>query len=165
MWDHAEVAGLLDSGGYVRVVSRNEEEAPVADVLDRNVVDRLTAASRPLFEAGFAGAMRGEAVELLLCGIADAGYEFWGRVRLAPAPEKSLPVLFHMRRLPTTWGKLSGREKDVLAALNACEMNAKQAARRLGISVNTLNSHRRSICQKCELHGVGEFWIYVQRSR
>ena len=165
MWDHAEVAGLFDPRGCVCVVSRNEDEAPVADVLNRNVVDTLAAASRPLFADGFARALRGEVVELLLCGIADAGYEFWGRVRLAPAPEKSLPVLFHMRRLPKSWGKLSVRERDVLDALNGCGMNAKRAAKRLGISVNTLNSHRRAICQKCQLHGVGEFWVYVQRSR
>ena len=165
MWDHSEVAGLFDQQGFVRVVSRNEDEAPVSNVLDRNVADTLVAESRPLFAEAFARALRGEAVELMLCGIADAGYEFWGRVRLAPAPEKSLPVLFHMRRLPKSWGELSARERDVLEALNACGMNAKRAAKRLGISVNTLNSHRRAICQKCQLHGVGEFWVYVQRSR
>jgi DNA-binding NarL/FixJ family response regulator len=165
MWDHAEVAGLFDQKGYVRVLSRNEDEAPVANALDRNVVETLAAPSRPLFADAFARALRGEIVELLLCGIADAGYEFWGRVRLAPSPEKLLPVLFHMRRLPKSWGMLSVRERDVLDALNKCGMNAKRAAKLLGISVNTLNSHRRAICQKCQLHGVGEFWVYVQRSR
>jgi len=165
MWDHAEVVGLFDQQGYVRVVSRNEDEAPVAAVLDRNFADNLEAESRLLFAEGFARALNGEVVELLLCGIADAGYKFWGRVCLAPAPERSLPVLFHMRRLPKSWGKLSVRERDVLEALNTCGMNAKRAAKRLGISVNTLNSHRRAICQKCQLHGVGDFWVYVQRSR
>jgi DNA-binding CsgD family transcriptional regulator len=165
MWEHAEIAGLFDHEGCIRVVSRNEDEAPIANVLDRSAADMLTAASRPLFADGLARALRGEVVELLLSGTADAGYEFWGRVRLAPAPEKTLPVLFHMRRLPKSWGRLSVREREVLTALNSCEMNAKRAAKQLYISVNTLNAHRRSICHKCHLHGVGEFWVFVQRSR
>jgi DNA-binding CsgD family transcriptional regulator len=44
-------------------------------------------------------------------------------------------------------------------------MNPKRAASRLGLSVNTLNAHRRSICQKCRLRSVGDFWVFVERCR
>jgi DNA-binding CsgD family transcriptional regulator len=165
MWEQAEVAGLLDRTGCVRVVSRNEQEAPVANALGRNVAEVLTEPSRPVFADAFARAQQGEVVEILLSGLADDGCEIWGRVQLSPSPEKSLPVLFHLRRLPKEWTTLTERERDVLHALNQNHMNAKRAAKRLNVSVNTLNSHRRSICHKCRLHGVGEFWVFVKRCR
>ena len=165
MWENAEVAGLLDRTGCIRVLSRNEDEAPVANALNSQVTDRLASSCHDVFADGFERALRGETVELLLCGVADAGYEFWGRVQLSPSPEKNLPVLFHMRRLPKSWTQLTEREREVLSALNECRMNAKRAAKLLDISVHTLNSHRRSICHKCGLHGVGEFWVFVQKCR
>jgi hypothetical protein len=33
------------------------------------------------------------------------------------------------------------------------------------MSVHTLNAHRRSICQKCGLESVGEFWVFVEQCR
>jgi DNA-binding NarL/FixJ family response regulator len=165
MWEQAEVAGLLDRTGCVRVVSRNEEEAPIADAVGRNVADMLTESSRSTFTDAFARALRGEVVEVVLSGIADDGAEIWGRAQLSPSPENTLPVLFHLRRLPTQWCSLTERERDVLQALNECQMNAKRAAKRLNVSLNTLNSHRRSICQKCQLRGVGEFWVFVKSCR
>jgi DNA-binding CsgD family transcriptional regulator len=165
MWDQAEVVGLLDRDGRVTVVSRNEVEAPVSKVLGRSIVEMLTPASVEEFQDAFEQAIGGNEVEMLLSGVADMDYVFWGRVRLMPSPEASSPVLFHMRRLPTPWGALSERERDVVCALNEASMNAKRAAKRLNISVNTFNSHRRSICQKCGLHGVGDFWIFVQQCR
>jgi DNA-binding CsgD family transcriptional regulator len=49
--------------------------------------------------------------------------------------------------------------------LHESGMNPKRTARKLGITENTLNAHRRSICQKCSLQGVGEFWVFVERCR
>jgi DNA-binding CsgD family transcriptional regulator len=165
MWENAEVAGLLDRSGVVRVVSRNEDEAPVAQILGRSVQELLEPACRQAFAEAFDRVLQGEVIEMVVAGIADAGYEVQARARLSPAPEKALPVLFHLRRLPKQWAALTEREREVLHSLNECEMNAKRAAKRLHISINTLNAHRRSICHKCQLHGIGEFWIFVQSCR
>ena len=165
MWEHAEVVGLLDRQGCVRVVSRNEAEALVHCVVGRNIREMLSADSLQTFETAFEAALAGDKVQVLLAGVADEGFVFWGRVQLMASPETASPVLFHMRRLPRNWGQLSDRERTVIDALNAADMNAKRAAKRLGISVHTLNSHRRSICHKCNLSGIGEFWIFVERCR
>jgi DNA-binding CsgD family transcriptional regulator len=165
MWHHAEVAALLDREGRLTVVSRNEQEALISNVVGRPIVDMLTPESVPRFKQAFNAALAGEEVEALLSGVADEGFIFWGRVRLMPSPESESPVLLHMRRLPVSWGKLSSREQDVIRVLNETNMNAKRAARQLGISLHTLNSHRRSICQKCDLQGIGDFWVFVQRCR
>ncbi len=165
MWVQAEVVGLLDRDARVTVVSRNETEAPVSNVLGRPIVEILAPTSVGEFHIAFEQALGGNEVEALLAGIADEGHTFWGRVKLMPSPEASSPVLFHMRRLPIMWGKLSERERSVVRALNETSMNAKRAAKQLNISVNTFNSHRRSICHKCGLHGVGDFWVFVQQCR
>lgn len=74
-------------------------------------------------------------------------------------------MLVHSRVLPRSWQELSDRERDVIETLHREDMNPKQAARALGISVNTLNAHRRSICQKCQLNGIGDFRVFVERCR
>lgn len=165
MWEHAEVVGLLDRQGCVRVVSRNEAEALVRRVVGRNIRELLSSESQQTFETAFQAALAGGSVQVLLAGVADEGFVFWGRVHLMASPEPTSPVLFHMRRLPRQWEQLSDRERAVIDALNATEMNAKRTAKRLGISIHTVNSHRRSICQKCNLSGIGEFWVFVERCR
>ncbi len=165
MWEHAEVAGLLDEQGRVRVVSRNEAEAPIHNVLGRRVVEMLIPERHQPFQEAFDAALAGGEAEVLLAGMADASYLGWGRACMMPSPEPGSPVLFHMRRLPKQWEDLSPRERDVVQALNSAGMNAKRAAKRLGISVNTPNAYRRSIRHKCDVEGVGEFWIFVQRCR
>ncbi len=151
MWQNAEVVGLLDRRGRVRVVYRNEDEALIHDVVGQLVCDLLAPASVELFEQAMESALRGEETQVLLAGVADEEFVFWGRA--------------HLRRLPRFWDRLSEREKGVVDALNATNMNAKRAARQVGISLHTLNSHRRSICRTCELHRVGEFWVFVERCR
>ncbi len=165
MWEQGEVVALLDPQARVTVVSRNEEEAPVASVVGRSLLELLAPESLSDFQQAFHRVLSGEEIVTLWAGVADEGYVFWARVRLLPSPEASSPVLFHMRRLPKAWGKLSERERDVVDALNLAGMNAKRAANQLEISLNTLNAHRRSICQKCELHGVGDFWVFIHQCR
>lgn len=165
MWEHAEVVGLLDRAGQIRVVSRNEAEALIHNVVGRNIREMLGPDSHQPFEAAFQAALAGDKMQVTLSGIADEGFVFWGRVQLMASPEPTSPVLFHMRRLPREWGELSEREHAVVDALNESDMNAKRAAKQLGISVHTLNSHRRSICQKCGLSGIGDFWIFVEHCR
>jgi DNA-binding CsgD family transcriptional regulator len=165
MWKHAEVVGMLDRSGFVRAVSRNEEEAVVKNIVGREIRQFIAPQSCKAFDALFQAALAGQEVEALLAGVADDGSTLWGRVRLKQSPEQTAPVLLHMRRLPRSWSRLSEREKAVIEALNAASMNSKRAAKQLGISVHTLNSHRRSICRKCQLSGVGEFWIYVEHCR
>src|SRR5262245_2322536 len=100
MWDNAEVAGLLDDAGRVCVISRNEDEAPVRNVLGKRVVDILREESRGDFETAFRQAAAGGDVFVLLSAVADAGYVVWARVRMMPSPVPESPVLFHFRRLP-----------------------------------------------------------------
>lgn len=165
MWQNADVVGLLDRQGQVRVVFRNESEALVRDVVGYPIRDFAAPESVETFDRAFEAALRGEESLVLLAGVADEGFTFWGRANLGPSPEPKAPVLFHFRRLPRAWSLLSAREREAVDALNAARMNSKRAAKQLGISLNTLNSHRRSICRKCQLHGVGEFWVFVERCR
>ncbi len=165
MWKNAEVVGLLDREGRVRVVSRNEDEALVQQVMGRDIREMIESCSLQRFEEAFQAALVGVESQALLAGVADEGFVFWGRVRIGPSPETDSPVLFHLRRLPRQWSALSDRERDAVDALNATGMNSKRAAKQLGVSVHTLNSHRGSICRKCGLHGVGEFWVFVEQCR
>lgn len=165
MWENAEVVGLLDEDGVVRAVSRNESEALVRHVLGRRPLTWVTEAHRGPAAAAIEAAQRGEEVELVIAALADDGAEFWNRVRLLPAPENEGWVLVHARRLPTAWATLSQREKEVVRVLHEVGLNPKRAARELGVSINTINAHRRSITQKCGLNGPGDFWVFVERCR
>jgi DNA-binding NarL/FixJ family response regulator len=165
MWSDSEVAGLLDAEGRVVLISRNEEEAPVHDVLGKRARDLVNPASRPTVDRAMEAVAKGESVIICISGIADEGYVFWCRVHLMPSPAEEAPVLFHLRRLPRAWNHLSERERDVVHALHDSGMNPKRAARDLGMSVHTLNAHRRSICRKCDLRGIGDFWVFVERCR
>jgi FixJ family two-component response regulator len=109
--------------------------------------------------------MAGKETEVLIALVADDGHTFWSRVRLTRSPVEDSWVLLHARRLPRSWQLLSEREREVIAALNDSGLNPKRAAKQLGIALNTLNAHRRSISQKCQLQGVGEFWVFVERCR
>jgi DNA-binding CsgD family transcriptional regulator len=165
MWNHAEVAGLLDADGRVALVSRNEEEAPVKEVLGKRAVDLIHPECVPTFERSFANVLKGKTTCDMMSAIADAGYRYWFKVCMLPSPAPDAPVLFHFRRLPRTWNCMSQREREVVEALHHANMNPKRAARELGMSVHTLNAHRRSICKKCGLQGIGDFWVFVERCR
>ena len=60
MWEHAEVVGLLDREGCVRVVSRNEAEAFIHHVVGRNIREMLAPGSHQTFEAAFQAALAGD---------------------------------------------------------------------------------------------------------
>ena len=165
MWKHAGVVGLLDRAGRIRVVSRNEDEALVHEVFGRDIRELIATCSLERFEEAFQAALQGAESQALLAGVADEGFIFWGRVRIGPSPETDSPVLFHLRRLPRAWSSLSDREREANDALNEPSMNSKRSAKQLGVSIHTLNTHRRSICRKCGLHGVGEFWVFVEQCR
>jgi DNA-binding NarL/FixJ family response regulator len=165
MWSDAEVAGLLDAEGRIVVISRNEEEAYVHDVLNKHARNLLNPESRAAFDRALEEVHRGNAIVLCVSGKADAGHTVWVRLHLMPSPAEDAPVLFHYRRLPRSWNYLSVRERDVVHALHDSGMNPKRAARDLGMSVHTLNAHRRSICRKCDLRGIGDFWVFVERCR
>lgn len=165
MWENAEAVSLVDDKGVIRAVSRNEEEDPIREAVGKDILYRVVPESVQAVQEAFAATQRGEEVELMVATRADAGYVYWNRVVAKPSPEDDGWVLVHTRRLPRSWGELSERERDVVGALHTCGMNPKRAARELGISVNTLNAHRRSICQKCRLNGVGDFWVFVEQCR
>ena len=165
MWDNAEVVALLDRQWYVRVVSRNEEEAPIKNVLGTRATNRIHEDSVKEIEEALQAVLAGEEREVMVASYADEGYVFWSRVKLLPSHLEDTPILVHLRRLPRSWTLLSTREQEVIHALHRSGLNPKRAARILGISGHTLNAHRRSICQKCRLDGVGDFWVFVERCR
>jgi DNA-binding NarL/FixJ family response regulator len=165
MWDNAEVAGLLDADMRVVLISRNEDEAPVREVLGKRADELINPDSVPVFRQAFADVMRGKTRCVTLSATADAGYKYWFKVHFTPSPADEAPVLFHFRRLPREWETLSQREREVIQALHAEKMNPKRAARALNMSVHTLNAHRRSICKKCDLRFIGDFWVFVERCR
>ena len=165
MWNNAEVVALVDQDGVVRAISRNEEEAPIRHVLGRHVLSAISDERRAAAESALADVRAGAEVQLLTSAVGDDGEVFWSRVRLKSSPEGEGWVLLHARRLPRCWERLSERERDVVAALHSTGLNPKAAARTLSMSENTLNAHRRSICQKCLLEGPGEFWVFVEHCR
>ena len=165
MWDNAESVSLVDDKGIIRAISRNEDEDPIKEGVGTDILYRVTSDSMPLAVEALARSRAGEECELLVAAVADAGYEFWNRVVVKPSPEGEGWVLVHSRRLPRSWEVLSAREKEVIAALHQFGLNSKKAARQLGITINTLNAHRRSITAKCRLDGVGDFWVFVERCR
>lgn len=165
MWENAEVVVLLDREGYVRAVSRNEEEAPIQDVLGKRVLEMIHEDYQAAVQQAMQSALAGVETEIFIAAYADTSYVFWSRVRFLRSPLEETPLLLHVRRLPRSWGRLSPREQEVINALHEAHMNPKRAAKQLGITHNTLNAHRRSICQKCQLNGVGDFWVFVERCR
>ena len=165
MWANAEIVSLVDEQGVIRAVSRNEEEDPIYEAVGVDILYRVTPETLPQAREALAKARQGEECQVLVAAEADAGYIYWSRAVVRPAPEGEGWVLVHSRVLPRSWQELSDRERDVIEALHREGMNPKRAARTLGISVNTLNAHRRSICQKCRLDGIGDFWVFVERCR
>lgn len=165
MWENAEVVVLLDRDGHVCAVSRNEEEAPIQDVLGKHALEAVHEDHKVIGQQAIESALAGKQTDVMVAAHADAGYVFWNRVSVLPSPLEEVPILLHIRRLPRSWGLLSAREQEVIHALHKSRMNPKRAAKQLGITQNTLNAHRRSICQKCQLNGVGEFWVFVERCR
>lgn len=166
MWNHAEVVALMDEQGFVRGISRNEEEAVIRHVIGTRLIEeRAVESCKAAALQAFNDALEGKETELVVGAIADDGHIVWSKVVIKPSPLPDTPVLLHARGLPDSWGALSQREKEVVRSLHEAEMNPKQAARLLGISLNTFNAHRRTITQKCNLEGVGDFWIFVERCR
>ena len=165
MWDNAETVALLDKEGRVCAVSRNEEEAAIHHFLGVRVIDRVHPDSLSIAKAAMEAALAGEEREILVAAFADEGFVFWSRVRFTRSPIPDKPLILHARKLPRSWGLLSPREQELIQVLHDSGMNPKRAAKQLGITVNTLNAHRRSICQKCDLKSVGDFWVYVEHCR
>ena len=166
MWSRAEGVALLDEDGIVRAVSRNEDEARIRHVIGTRIIEeRAIEVDKPKAIEAFQAALEGKETELELGAIADDGQVIWGRTVLKPSPLPETPVLLHSRSLPESWGALSDREKQVINGLHQAQLNPKRAAQQLGITNNTFNAHRRSISQKCQLHEVGDFWVFVERCR
>lgn len=165
MWNNAESVSLVDDQGIIRAMSRNEDEDPIREGVGTEILYRVTSESMPMAVEAIAKARSGEECELLVSAKADAGYVFWVRAVVKPSPMGKDWVIVHARRLPRPWGALSLREQEIIAALHASGLNSKKAARALGITINTFNAHRRSITTKCQLDGVGDFWVFVERCR
>jgi DNA-binding CsgD family transcriptional regulator len=165
MWDNAEIVALLDKDGRVCAVSRNEEEAAIHGFLGMRVIERVHPDSLPIATEAMQAALGGDEKEILVAAYADEGFVFWSRVRFTRSPIPDKPLLLHARKLPRSWGLLSPREQELIQVLHQSGMNPKRAAKQLEITVNTLNAHRRSICQKCGLKGAGDFWVYVEHCR
>lgn len=166
MWSRAEVVALLDEDGIVRAVSRNEHEAVIRHVIGiRLIEERAVESDKPKAIQAFNSALKGEETQLEVGAIADDGRIIWSKIVLRPSPLPNTPVLLHARGLPDSWGSLSQREKEVINGLHTAQMNPKRAAKELGISLNTFHAHRRAISQKCDLHGIGDFWVVVERCR
>ena len=166
MWDNAEVVALLDEGGVVRAVSRNEEEASIHNVIGQRVLEsRVLESCRVETQEAFDNALRGMETQVETGARGDDGEVVWSRAIFKPSPLPETPVLIHLRRLPKEWGTLTLREQQLIKTLHEAGLNPKRAARQLGITLNTFNAHRRTITQKCGLEGVGDFWVFVEHCR
>ena len=83
-----------------------------------------------------------------------------GRVYLSPATADS--VARHVARGGTAGGTLSPREREVLQLL-AEGLATKQVAMRLDVSVKTVETHRRNLMEKLDLHSVAELTKFAIR--
>ena len=166
MWENAEIVAMLDTEGCVRAISRNEEEAVIHDVIGVCILEeRIQDVCKATVKAAFDAALQGKETQVEIGAEGDDGLVVWSRAVVKPSPLPETPVLFHIRRLPTSWGVLSPREHELINTLHEVDLNPKKAATRLGITLNTFNAHRRTITQKCGLQGAGDFWVFVEHCR
>jgi len=88
-----------------------------------------------------------------------------GKVYLSPSVA-DLVVDDYVSRLPSAEGNafvsLTTREREVLQLL-AEGKATKEVARLLGVSIKTVETHRRQIMQKLDLHSVAELTKYAVR--
>lgn len=86
-----------------------------------------------------------------------------GRVYISPAVAGTI-VEGLTRQEPTSsaFGKLSSREREVVQLI-AEGKSTKEMARHLGLSVKTIEAHRRNICQKLQIDSIAELTKYALR--
>lgn len=87
------------------------------------------------------------------------GREFAAALPLPSSPESNLPAMIADSGPADV---LTPREREVLCML-ACSESNKRIAARLGISVRTVESHRRRVMEKLQLHSVSELVHYAIR--
>ena len=92
MWENAEIVVLLDGEGYVRAISRNEEEAAIHDVIGVCILEeRILESCKAELRAAFDAALRGSETEVEIGAQADDGLVVWSRAVVKPAPTPDTP--------------------------------------------------------------------------
>lgn len=105
-------------------------------------------------------AILNELKQLSLCS------EYYGCITVFDSAEKILSLIVNYQK--TTQAKLSVgppdilslREKEILACL-AKGLSNKEVADKLCLSVYTVMTHRRNICQKLQIHSLSGLTIYA----
>jgi DNA-binding NarL/FixJ family response regulator len=159
---HVVVMDLAMPGlGGVEATRQILEAKPETKIL----VLSLYSADRPLiaacFHAGASGYLPKEAsFDELAVAIRTVMQE---RVYISPSAEKIvLEALRHPNADGSAFWRLTPREREVLQEL--AEGHAmKQVAVRLDLSVKTIETHRRQIMDKLDLHSVAELTKYAIR--
>lgn len=160
----APVTGVVAVCASPGVVAVTEGARQWLDDLVPGGEDQTTAENmtRVVLDAAYA-VRRGDAARTAACLRTRGGH--WLRVEALPLQlgQADVAVTFHeasvqqvARTMSDIWG-LTDRERQVLKLLLRGSP-AKQIARRLDISVLTLNGHLRTIYRKCQVRGRDELY-------
>ena len=138
-----------------QIRSAHDCHGPKVVALTAHTDERFT---REMMTAGAAGFLvKHSAFEELAEGGRAAAA---GRVYLSPAAASA--VAGHVARGGPAVERLTPREREVLQ-LVAEGLATKQVARRLGVSIKTVETHRRNIMEKLDLHSVAELTKFAIR--
>ena len=141
----------------VEATRRVREAAPGTRVLalTASCEDR---AAREVLRAGASGiVLKGDAFEELALAIRAVAA---GRAYFSPAVTRGVVAVF--ADVGPAAARLSPREREVLQAV-AEGLATKQVARRLHVSVKTVETHRRNVMEKLELYSVAELTKWAIR--
>ena len=141
------------------LVARLTEQNPDAKVV---ILSTQTESHfvRQLLESGVAGYLpKSSAIDELDFALRTIES---GRVYLSPVVASAVLEDYKTGDRGRSGGVLSNREKEVLQSI-ADGRTAAQIAEMLSLSVKTVESHRRNIMNKLELHSVSELTKYAIR--
>ncbi len=147
----------LDDGAGVEAIKRIRRRSPQTAVVVVTSADHPDAARRSLEAGAVAYLSKTDTPEDLAAAIKSAveGNEF---------RQPSLPELLKRDPEPTPDGEISERERDVLRLLALGHTN-KEIARRLYLSVRTVETHRASLLRKLGASSRADLVAYALQNR
>jgi len=147
----------LDDGAGVEAIQRIRRRSPQTAIVVVTSADRPDAARRSLEAGAVAYLSKTDTPEDLAAAIEAAakGHEY---------RQPSLAEMLKRDPEPTLEGEISDRERDVLRLLALGHTN-KEIARRLYLSVRTVETHRASLLRKLGASSRADLVAYALQKR